>query len=36
VAGKAGMGGAVFADTGVALIVILNGMRLMLPSRMRW
>ena len=28
--GKAGMGAAVFADTGVALLVILNGMRLML------
>ena len=36
IAGKAGMGAAVFADTGVALIVILNGMRLMLPSRIRW
>jgi Cd2+/Zn2+-exporting ATPase len=30
VAGMAGMGAAVFADTGVALLVILNGMRLML------
>ena len=28
-AGVAGMGAAVFGDTGVALIVILNGMRLM-------
>lgn len=28
--GVAGMGAAVFADTGVALLVILNGMRLML------
>jgi Cd2+/Zn2+-exporting ATPase len=27
--GIAGMGLAIFADTGVALIVILNGMRLM-------
>ena len=36
VAGVAGMGAAVFADTGVALIVILNGMRLMLDSRSRW
>ncbi|MBP3893509.1 MAG: cation-translocating P-type ATPase [Atopobiaceae bacterium] len=34
--GIAGMGAAVFADTGVALIVILNGMRLMAPSRIRW
>ena len=34
--GVAGMGAAVFADTGVALIVILNGMRLMLDSRVRW
>ena len=34
--GIAGMGAAVFADTGVALIVILNGMRLMVPSRVRW
>ena len=36
IAGVAGMGAAVFADTGVALIVILNGMRLMVPSRIRW
>ena len=36
VMGVAGMGAAVFADTGVALIVILNGMRLMLDSRLRW
>ena len=36
VLGFAGMGAAVFADTGVALIVILNGMRLMLDSRFRW
>jgi Cd2+/Zn2+-exporting ATPase len=36
IAGVAGMGAAVFADTGVALIVILNGMRLMVPSRVRW
>ena len=36
VMGVAGMGTAVFADTGVALIVILNGMRLMLDSRLRW
>lgn len=36
VAGVAGMGAAVFADTGVALIVILNGMRLMVDSRSRW
>lgn len=36
VAGVAGMGAAVFADTGVALIVILNGMRLMLDSKTRW
>ena len=34
--GLAGMGAAVFADTGVALIVVLNGMRLMRPSRLRW
>ena len=33
--GLAGMGAAVFADTGVALIVVLNGMRLMKPSRLR-
>ena len=36
IVGVAGMGAAVFADTGVALIVILNGMRLMLDSRSRW
>ena len=36
VLGIAGMSAAVFADTGVALIVILNGMRLMLDSRVRW
>lgn len=36
IAGVAGMGAAVFADTGVALIVIFNGMRLMLSSRVRW
>ncbi|MDO4805819.1 MAG: cation-translocating P-type ATPase [Coriobacteriales bacterium] len=36
VLGLAGMGAAVFADTGVALIVILNGMRLMRTSRLRW
>lgn len=36
IAGVAGMGAAVFADTGVALIVILNGMRLMLDSRLSW
>ena len=36
IAGVAGMGAAVFADTGVALIVILNGMRLMVESRSRW
>lgn len=35
-AGLAGMGAAVFADTGVALIVILNGMRLMRLSKYRW
>lgn len=34
--GAAGMGAAVFADTGVALIVVLNGMRLMRASRLRW
>ena len=34
--GMAGMGAAVFADTGVALIVVLNGMRLMRPSKLRW
>jgi Cd2+/Zn2+-exporting ATPase len=36
IAGVAGMGAAVFADTGVALLVILNGMRLMLDSRFVW
>lgn len=36
IAGQAGMGAAVFADTGVALLVILNGMRLMLESKTRW
>ena len=36
VLGIAGMGAAVFADTGVALIVVLNGMRLMRASKMRW
>ena len=36
IAGIAGMGAAVFADTGVALLVILNGLRLMLPSRLKW
>ena len=36
IAGVAGMGTAVFADTGVALIVILNGMRLMIDSKIRW
>ena len=36
IAGVAGMGTAVFADTGVALIVILNGMRMMLDSKTRW
>ncbi len=34
--GLAGMGAAVFADTGVALLVVLNGMRLMRPSHLRW
>ena len=34
--GVAGMGAAVFADTGVALIVILNGMRLMRVSKLKW
>jgi Cd2+/Zn2+-exporting ATPase len=34
--GLAGMGAAVFADTGVALIVILNGMRLMTDTPTRW
>ncbi|HQE70571.1 MAG TPA: HAD-IC family P-type ATPase, partial [Atopobiaceae bacterium] len=36
IAGVAGMGAAVFADTGVALIVILNGMRLMTGWDTRW
>jgi cation transport ATPase len=36
IAGVAGMGAAVFADTGVAVIVILNGMRLMLDSTFAW
>jgi Cd2+/Zn2+-exporting ATPase len=36
VMGVAGMGAAVFADTGVALLVILNGMRLMRASRLSW
>jgi len=36
IVGVAGMGAAVFADTGVALLVILNGMRLMLDSKLRW
>ncbi len=36
VLGVAGMGAAVFADTGVALLVILNGMRLMLDSKTQW
>ena len=34
VCGLAGMGAAVFADTGVALIVVLNGMRLMKRSKL--
>jgi Cd2+/Zn2+-exporting ATPase len=34
--GIAGMGAAVFADTGVALLVVLNGMRLMHVSKLRW
>ena len=34
--GLAGMGAAVFSDTGVALIVVLNGMRLMHKSKSRW
>jgi Cd2+/Zn2+-exporting ATPase len=33
VLGLAGMGAAVFADTGVALIVVLNGLRLMKRSK---
>ena len=36
ICGVAGMGAAVFADTGVALLVILNGLRLMLDSRLPW
>lgn len=36
IAGVAGMGAAVFADTGVALIVILNGMRLMTRWDTSW
>ena len=36
IAGFAGMGAAVFADTGVAVIVILNGMRLMLDWETRF
>ena len=36
VLGVAGMGAAVFADTGVALLVILNGMRLMIDTPTRW
>lgn len=36
IAGVAGMSAAVFADTGVALIVILNGMRLMTGWDTRW
>ena len=36
IAGFAGMGAAVFADTGIALIVILNGMRLMLDFHSKW
>ncbi|MDD3177884.1 MAG: heavy metal translocating P-type ATPase, partial [Atopobiaceae bacterium] len=34
--GVVGMGAAVFADTGVALIVIVNGMRLMTGADTRW
>ena len=34
--GLAGMTAAVFADTGVALIVVLNGMRLMKRSKLSW
>lgn len=34
--GLAGMGAAVFADTGVALLVVLNGMRLMRTSKGSW
>ena len=36
IAGVVGMGWAVFADTGVALIVIFNSMRLMLKWNTRW
>lgn len=36
IAGCATMWMAIFADTGIALLVILNGMRLMLPSRVRF
>ena len=36
VLGVAGMGAAIFADTGVALIVVLNGMRLMTPWETRF
>lgn len=36
VLGVAGMGAAVFADTGVALLVVLNGMRLMRDSYYNW
>lgn len=34
--GLAGMGAAIFADTGVAVLVILNGMRLMTKWETRW
>lgn len=34
--GMVGMGWAIFADTGVTLIVVLNGMRLMLPFHARF
>lgn len=34
--GMVGMGWAIFADTGVTLIVVLNGMRLMLPFQTRF
>lgn len=33
--GFAGMGAAIFADTGVMLLVVLNGLRLMLSGRVR-
>lgn len=36
IAGVATMWMAIFADTGIALLVILNGMRLMLRSNTRW